>query len=187
MNKTRWLVLPALAIVATAAWWWTQRSGVAAVPAQAAAITLGSPQTTVLAGHMADPVLQISVAGAQANGDGVAALRERLVADLKLNASQQRKLDTILVGWQPRFLALDKLEPMARQAAHAKLVGELQLKINATLTPDQRATYEQMQAQADKQKLARAATNRVVQPDGGSGAEATAAPGAVSTSAKPLP
>ena len=101
------------------------------------------------------PALVIATARARATGGGFALLRARLVDKLQLDASQQTKLDTILAESQPRFMALDKLEAQLRAPARAKLVGELQLKINSMLTPDQRATYELMQAQVDEQRQAR--------------------------------
>ncbi len=92
-------------------------------------------------------------------GGDLARFRGRLLDKLQLDASQQAKLDTILAALQPRFMALDKLEANAGPLARAKLVGELQLKVNAMLTPDQRATYEQMQAQVDEQRQAQEPAN----------------------------
>ncbi len=90
----------------------------------------------------------ISTANAQpASGQhGYAAQRERLVAGLQLDVGQQKKLDAIGADMLPRALALRGLGPTEREAAKAKLTAEMQQKINAMLTPDQRATYELMQA-----------------------------------------
>lgn len=158
MSKKRWLVLPGLVIVAL--WWWIQRPGAEAVRAQYAAITLGHPQTTVPTSAAVGPVVQTPAAPAQAvqiDSGGFPAMRERLVGKLQLDASQREKLDTILAALQPRFQALDNLDVTARPTARAKLVSELQLKINEMLTPDQRGFYEQLQARAYELKQGRAA------------------------------
>lgn len=77
---------------------------------------------------------------------GYAAQRERLVTGLQLDVEQQKKLDAITFEMLPRVLALQGLGQAERVPARAKLMLEGQQKINAILTPDQRATYELMQA-----------------------------------------
>ncbi len=107
----------------------------------------------------------ISSAHAQQAGGGFAAQRERLVNGLKLDAAQQAKLDGIMLELRPRFMALVELEQDARMAARTKLLGEMQQKINALLTPDQRATYEQMQARAAANRAAGGDTPIAATPD----------------------
>lgn len=85
-------------------------------------------------------------------GAGLAALRDRLVNGLKLDAAQQDKLDALLAALRPRFAALAEVDAQARPAERARLVGELQLRINEMLSPDQRAVYEQMQARAEARR-----------------------------------
>ena len=77
---------------------------------------------------------------------GYAAQRERLVTGLQLDAQQQKKLDAISSEMMPRVLALRGLGQAERGPARDKLTLEMQQKINAMLTPDQRAAYELMQA-----------------------------------------
>jgi len=122
----------------------------------------------------------------QVAGGGFAAMRERLVTELQLSDRQQAKLDAILAELRPRFTALAELDPAARPGARARLLGEMQITINEMLTPDQRATYEQMQAKAAADRAA----NRLAQGGGGSGggssgggAAAAAAGGADATRA----
>lgn len=98
----------------------------------------------------------MAAAHAQPAGGGFAAMRERLIADLQLDASQQARLDAIMLELRPRFVALADLEQAQRQPARARLLAEMQQKINAMLTPDQRATYEQMQARAAANRAAQA-------------------------------
>lgn len=90
----------------------------------------------------------MSTASAQpaAGQRGYAAQRERLVTGLQLDLEQQKKLDAITSEMLPRVLALQGLGKAERVPARAKLTVEAQQKINAMLTPDQRATYELMQA-----------------------------------------
>ena len=82
------------------------------------------------------------------SGGGLAAQRERLVAGLQRDVEQQAKLDAISAEMRPRFMALRELGESERAASRARLLGEMQQKINAMLTPDQRAAYELMQARA---------------------------------------
>ncbi|MCW5645280.1 MAG: efflux RND transporter periplasmic adaptor subunit [Rhodoferax sp.] len=98
----------------------------------------------------------MAAAHAQPAAGGFAAMRERLIADLQLDASQQARLDAIMLELRPRFMALADLEQAQRQPARARLLAEMQQKINAMLTPDQRATYEQMQARAAASRAAQA-------------------------------
>ncbi len=102
----------------------------------------------------------MSSAHAQAvggGGGGLAAQRERLVVELQLDDAQKAKLDAISTELRPRFMALAGMEQAARQAARQKLMAEMQQKINAMLGPDQRATYEQMQARAAAARTERSA------------------------------
>ncbi len=80
---------------------------------------------------------------------GYAAQRERLVTGLQLDAGQQARLDAISHEMLPRVMALRGLAEAERAPARAKLMVEMQQKINAMLTPDQRAAYELMQATRD--------------------------------------
>ena len=91
----------------------------------------------------------ISEAVAQtAGGGGLAAMRERLVSELQLTAEQQAKLDAITAELRPQFGALRELPEDERRAARDKVMGELRGKITAMLTPEQKARYAQVQAQA---------------------------------------
>lgn len=113
----------------------------------------------------------------------MAGQRERLVTELQLDDAQQAKLDAISADMRPRFMALADLDQAARPAALLKLMGEMQQKINAMLSPDQRAKYEQMQARAAAARAERSAqgADGSTVPQGGAAAAApkgaAAAPG----------
>ncbi len=103
-------------------------------------------------------------------GGGLAAQRERLVNGLKLDQEQQAKLDAISADMRPRFMAMRDLPEAERGPVRAKLMGEMQQRINAMLNPDQRAAYELMQAQGQARQAggpppaAGAAASTPVQP-----------------------
>jgi len=118
--------------------------------------------------------------GGGGGGGGLAAQRERLVAELQLDEAQQAKLDAISADMRPRFMALADLDQAARPAARQKLMGEMQQKINAMLSPDQRAKYEQMQARA-----AAARAERSGQTAAAAGAGTAPAPVATGEPKKP--
>ena len=86
-------------------------------------------------------------AGGQ-GGAGLAAQRERLVSTLQLNTEQQAKLDAIGVEMRPKFMAMRELADADRAPVRSKLMAEMQQKIAAMLTPEQKTTYAQMQSAA---------------------------------------
>lgn len=120
--------------------------------------------------------------GGNDGGGGFAAMRERLVAELQLTDSQQARLDAIMAEIRPRFVALGELEQAARQPARAKLLAEMQQNINTMLTPDQRASYELMQARVAVNREAQAAAGAGVASPG-TGARLPVAQGGASASA----
>jgi HlyD family secretion protein len=115
----------------------------------------------------------LGTAQAQPAGGGPGALRERLVAELRLDADQQGKLDAILADMRPRFAAVRELAEEDRAAAREKVQAELRERIGRILTPEQRDRYAQVQA-------ARAGA-----PTGGAAAAAPASP--ASATAPPRP
>jgi hypothetical protein len=97
----------------------------------------------------------MSTATAQPTGNprgGFMVQRERLVTSLKLDVQQQTKLDAITSEMLPKYLATRGMDPAERTPARAKLSRELEQKVNAMLTPDQRAAYELMQARKEEAK-----------------------------------
>lgn len=91
----------------------------------------------------------ISQAMAQgAPGGGMAALRERLVAELQLDAEQQVRLDAVSAEMRPRFVAIRELPEAQRRAAREQAMGDMRQKISSFLTPTQQALYQRMQEQA---------------------------------------
>ncbi len=102
--------------------------------------------------------------GAAGPGGGAAAQRERLIAELSLDQDQQARLDAISAEMRPRFGSLRELAEAERASARAALMGEMQQKINAMLKPDQRAIYEQMQAQAQARRSGAATGSGTVAP-----------------------
>ena len=89
--------------------------------------------------------------------EGYHAQRERLISELQLDVQQQAKLDSITSAMLPKYLALSGLTPAERKSQRARLTTEAQQKINGILTPDQRATYELMQAREESASPATAA------------------------------
>ena len=123
--------------------------------------------------------------GGGGGGGGLAAQRERLVAELQLDEAQQAKLDAISADMRPRFMALADLDQAARPAARQKLMGEMQQKINAMLSPDQRAKYEQMQARAAAARAERSGQTAAAAAAAAAGAGTAPAPVATGEPKKP--
>jgi len=93
---------------------------------------------------------------AQVASDGLSAQRTRLVQELDLNPAQQKKLDAVLAQTRPKLAALAGLPADQQDLARRKLLGDMHLRINQMLTPDQRAAYELMQARTEERRNAQA-------------------------------
>lgn len=113
-------------------------------PAAAAASAPARPASTGDAGGWSF----VREAVAQPAGGGMAAMRERLVADLQLTAEQQSKLDAITTELRPRFVELRDLPEGERQAARERVQADMRARIAAMLTAEQKVKYTLLQAQA---------------------------------------
>jgi HlyD family secretion protein len=80
-------------------------------------------------------------------GSPVAQLRERLVADLSLDAQQQQRLEPIFNEARNKFAALRDLPEDARGKAGQAIRAELRAKIEDILKPDQKDKYAQIVAE----------------------------------------
>jgi HlyD family secretion protein len=81
-------------------------------------------------------------------GGGTAQLRERLVAELKLDADQQGKLDAIFAGMRDKFMAARDLPEAEKSKAQERNRAEIREKVAAMLTPEQKLRYDELGAQA---------------------------------------
>lgn len=97
-------------------------------------------------------VAWIPPAQAQTAADGLAAQRTGLTQALGLKPAQQHKLDAILAQAEPKLAAVAALPVTQQAVARRKLLDDMHLRINEMLTPDQRATYELMQAKAEERR-----------------------------------
>ncbi|MEZ0308487.1 MAG: efflux RND transporter periplasmic adaptor subunit, partial [Ramlibacter sp.] len=123
-------------------------------PASGASSTTGSAGGwTLFSQAIAQPA---GGGGGGGGGGGLAAMRERLVTELKLTPEKQGKLDAISTEMRPQFGALRDLPEDQRQAARERTLSEMRGKINAMLNPEQKALYAQMQQQAAGQRAAAA-------------------------------
>jgi HlyD family secretion protein len=83
--------------------------------------------------------------GAGGGGSGgLAQLRERLVAELKLDADQQGKFDAILAGMRDKFRSARDLPDAEKSRARERNRAEIREKVSAILTPEQKKRYDEM-------------------------------------------
>ena len=75
---------------------------------------------------------------------GLAQLRERLVADLKLDNDQQGKLDSIFSGMRDKFRAARDLPDAEKSKAQERNRAEIREKISVILTSEQKKLYDEM-------------------------------------------
>lgn len=83
---------------------------------------------------------------ASASGQG-AQFRERLVAELKLDADQQARLDPILEDMRNKFMALRDMPEEARGRQSAAIRAESRLRIEDILRPEQKGRYAELVAE----------------------------------------
>ena len=142
-----------------------------AAPAQGAASGASAPASTSTGSAGGWTWFSQAVAQPAGGGGGFAALRERLVSELQLDADQQARLDAISAELRPKFMALRDLPEEERAAAREKVSAEMRTKTPAMLTPTQRTKYQALQAQA---------------ASSGARPAASAAPGGPSIATKPI-
>lgn len=86
--------------------------------------------------------------GAGGSGSGMGAMRERLATELQLTDEQKTKLEAISTELRPKFMALRDLPDEERAPAREKVMIEMRQKISAMLSPEQRAKYQDIVANA---------------------------------------
>jgi HlyD family secretion protein len=86
--------------------------------------------------------------GQTGGGGGLSATRDRLVAELKLDADQQTKVDAIFDGMREKFRAARDLPEAEKNKAFERNRAEIREKVSPLLTPEQKKRYEEMAAEA---------------------------------------
>ncbi len=87
-----------------------------------------------------------ATAAAAAQGQG-GPLRERLVADLKLDAEQQGRLDPVLAAMRGKLAALRDMPEEGRAKAAAAIRAETRARIEDLLGPEQKARFAEIAAE----------------------------------------
>ncbi len=82
-----------------------------------------------------------------ATGGSLRALRDRLVADLALDAAQTAKIDAVIAESRPRFAELRGLPDDERAKARERILADMRVRIAGQLTPAQQARYQQLLAE----------------------------------------
>lgn len=99
------------------------------------------------------PAAATSSSGGAGSG-GLAQLRDRLVADLKLDADQQSKVDAIFDGMRDKFRAARELPEAEKNRAQERNRAEIREKITAILTPEQKQRYAETAGEAQAARAA---------------------------------
>jgi tetratricopeptide (TPR) repeat protein len=108
-------------------------------------------------------------AGGGSGGGGgadAAARRAKLVADLKLDASQQARLDEISAESRSKFAELREVPEADRRTRGERLRAEVRQKINAMLNADQQRLYAEIVANETGRVVSGSGRVFVVGPDG---------------------
>ncbi|MCX7168229.1 MAG: efflux RND transporter periplasmic adaptor subunit [Rhodocyclales bacterium] len=86
--------------------------------------------------------------GGSGGGGGFGQLRERLVAELKLDTEQQGKLDAIFAGMRDKFRAARDLPDAEKTKAQERNRAEIREKVAAILSPGQKKLYDEIASEA---------------------------------------
>jgi len=87
-------------------------------------------------------------AGGAGGGGGLSQLRDRLVADLKLDADQQVKVDAIFAAMRDKFRAARDLSEAEKAKAQERNRAEIREQIAAILKPEQKKRYDELASEA---------------------------------------
>ena len=99
--------------------------------------------------------------GQAAGGAGLTAARDRLVAELKLDADQQAKVNAIFDGMRDRFRAARELPETERAKAFERNRAEIRAQVSVLLTPEQKARYEEIAAEGQAASAGGGGSGRV--------------------------
>lgn len=116
-----------------------------ASPAAAASSPAASPASAPL------PAAAPTTAG----GGALTEFRNRVVTELQLSAEQASRVDAIYAEARPRFMALRDLAAEERPKARDRLTADVRARIGELLTPEQKARYAAMVAEAASRTGAR--------------------------------
>lgn len=90
----------------------------------------------------------VASGGGPGGGGGFAQQRERLVAELKLDAAQQTKVDAIFEGMRDKFRSARDLPDAEKPKAQERNRAEIREKVAAILAPEQKLRYQEMASEA---------------------------------------
>lgn len=86
--------------------------------------------------------------GGGAGGGGLAQQRERLVAELKLDAGQQARVDAIFDSMRDKFKAARDLPEAEKGKVQERNRAEIREQVSAILGPEQKKRYDEMASEA---------------------------------------
>jgi HlyD family secretion protein len=86
--------------------------------------------------------------GGGAGSGGLAQQRERLVAELKLDADQLARVDAIFDSMRDKFKAARDLPETEKSKAQERNRAEVREKVSALLTPEQKKRYDEIASEA---------------------------------------
>ena len=84
--------------------------------------------------------------GSAPGAGAAAALRNRLITELKLDATQLARLDAIFEASRPRLMGLREVPPEQRAKARERIAADIRASVSEILNPEQRQRYEAMNA-----------------------------------------
>ena len=126
------------------------QAGGAGAPAAAAAAPPAAPPAAPAASAAASsiPMPAGGIAPPLPGGGPMVDTRNRLVAELRMNAAQAARLDAIYEAARPRFMALRDLPAEERPKARERISGEMRAQIQQILSAPQKERYAALVAES---------------------------------------
>jgi len=100
-------------------------------------------------------------AGGAGGGGSLSQLRDRLVADLKLDADQQVKVDAIFAAMRDKLRAARDLSEAEKVKAQERNRTEIREQIAAILSPEQKKRYDELASEAQAARSGGGGSGRV--------------------------
>jgi HlyD family secretion protein len=96
-------------------------------------------------------------AGGQGGGQGGpgSEFRQRLMAELNLNADQKEKVEAIYAAARPRFMQLREVPEAERGKARERITGEIRAQLAEVMTPEQKPKFAALVAEMGARTVTR--------------------------------
>jgi HlyD family secretion protein len=103
-----------------------------------------------------------AVSPAPTSGSGAASqLKDRLIAELKLDAGQQARINAIFDGMRDKFRAARDMPEAEKARAQERNRSEIREQVSAILTPEQKKRYDELASESQAARVGGGGSGRI--------------------------